>query len=342
MENVNKIIIFQKFTDIPDWEDIQHKIPIFATQEYADYLYDLKNTQTIWFVEINEGLAEFLIPFAVKKKYNFTKGYFLTAINNLKDASIEKENDFLESIVRLIKKKKLCDWIQQSPNWAIFKSFPKGAVFTEFGTYKINLKEKNEEELFNSIHTKDRSDIRKAIKDDVQIVHGIHLLDTALALITDVSIKARIMAPSIMVLETLRNNIHVFVSYLHGIPQSATIFYSNDFSWYTMYAGTKDRPSRGSNTLLYWMAIKIAKVNNVNYFDFVGARINPESGSKQERIQRFKEHFGVDLYKGYLWKMPINKLKYTIYRLGIQIYFKVKNREYRGDIIDQELRRLNK
>jgi len=56
---------------------------------------------------------------------------------------------------------------------------------------------------------------------------------------------------------------------------------------------------------LYWSAIKFAKEKSVLFFDFVGTWINPEVGSKQERIQRFKEHFGVELFKGFIWKMPI-------------------------------------
>lgn len=347
MKELIKISIFNKFSDIPNLENLKNKIPIFATQEYADYLYGEKKLKTIWFVSGSFNKVDFIIPFGISKKHLFTKGQFLTAVNNLKDASIDKENEFLECVVQQVKEKKLCDWIQQGPNWAIFRSIPKGAIYAEFGTYKINLKEKTEEELFNSIRTKDRGDVRKAIKENVIIKKGINHLNDSLLIINNTLSTAGISIIDSQKVERiyryLSQNLLIYVAYNEkDIPQSSVIFYSNDFSTYAIFAGSIKRPNRGATTYLYWEAIKTAKANNVNYFDFVGARINPEHGSKQERIQKFKEHFGVELYKGYIWKMPMNKFKYCLYQLGIKFYFKIKNKEYRGDIIDQELKRLSK
>ena len=60
-------------------------------------------------------------------------------------------------------------------------------------------------------------------------------------------------------------------------------------------------------------AMKLMKERGVKYYDFVGARINPDEGSKYEGIQRFKSRFGGELKKGYLWKMPLNKFKYKLF-----------------------------
>ena len=97
--------------------------------------------------------------------------------------------------------------------------------------------------------------------------------------------------------------------------------------------------SLGENHLLHWQAIKDAKQNGIKYFDFIGARINPEPGSKQEGIQKFKKYFGGELVKGYLWKMPIRKFKYYFYNFLVRCKYFIKFKKYKGDIIDQEIRR---
>ena len=77
------------------------------------------------------------------------------------------------------------------------------------------------------------------------------------------------------------------------------------------------------------------KKRGVKWYDFVGARINPIPGSKQEGIQRFKSRFGGELKIGYLWKYSISPLKVRLY----QTYIKLKNsrsHSYTKDIIDQE------
>lgn len=331
---------FKKLDDIPGIERFSDILPVFATQEYSNYLNETVNLSTSWFCSIVNTDIQFIIPFAVKNKFFFTKGQFLTATIYLdNDINVETEREFLNSIVGIIKQEKLCDWIEQPPNWAIFNSYPDGAVFAQFGSYKINLLGKTIDELFISIQTKDRSDIKKAIKEAVEVKRGFEFLNDALSLIAATSEKANISIPSDEELNYLKDNINVFVSYYQNIPQSSAIFFSNKFAWYNMYAGSKDKPFRGSNSLLYWSAIKFAREENVLFFDFVGARINPEVGSKQERIQRFKEHFGVELFKGFIWKMPISKYKYYTYCYLRKILFAIKQEKLKGDIIDQELKR---
>ena len=90
--------------------------------------------------------------------------------------------------------------------------------------------------------------------------------------------------------------------------------------------------------LLHWSAMKLMKERGVKYYDFVGARINPDEGSKYEGIQRFKSRFGGELKKGYLWKMPLNKFKYKLF---CWLVAAKQGRNYCGDVIDQERKRGN-
>ena len=84
--------------------------------------------------------------------------------------------------------------------------------------------------------------------------------------------------------------------------------------------------------LLHWEAIKYFKEKGIKRYDFVGARISPEKGSKLEGIQRFKSRFGPTLKRGYLWKKNINPLKTNLYNFLVLI----KTLNCKGDVVDQE------
>lgn len=341
------IEVINNIKEIQTKYNLDHKVPIFATQEYADYLFDSRRIKTLWFIEKFEDEISLMIPFAISKKLFFIKGYFLTSVNNIANRPLDEEKLFLEKVVALIKKKKLCDWIQQSPNWAIFNTYPSGAVYIQFGTYKIKLEEKSLDELFNSVQKKDRYDINKAIRENIIIKKSYDYLTDSIKLINLTASEAGISSVDVQEINKiktyLRNDLWVYVAYdRNNVPQSTAIFFSNHYSTYTIYGGSIKKPARGSTTYLYWEAIKESKLKNVKYFDFVGARVNPEPESKQARIQRFKEHFGGELYLGYLWKMPISKIKYYLYNIIIRLYTLLKGIKYKGDIIDQELRRLQK
>lgn len=340
-----KINIFNQFTLIPNNKSINHKIPIFATQQYADFLKETKNYETIWFEGISGSNIHYLIPFAVKKKGPFKNGMFLTATISLgKINTIEYEKVFLNELINIIKKYKLCDWIQQSPNWAIFNTSPDGAIYVLFGSYRIDLNTKSNEELFRSIRSADRKDINKAIREKVEIKKGIEYLDPVYQLIKDTLDKANIKYPSkdemINIYYNLKDSFWIYVAYFKNIPQSGVIFFSNLYATYGIFGGSIKRPARGATTLLHWEAIKDSKKKGVRIYDFVGARLNPIPGSKQERIQKFKEHFGVVLEKGYLWKMSISKIKYRIYIIAVKCMCILNGKKYKGDIIDQEIKKL--
>ena len=69
----------------------------------------------------------------------------------------------------------------------------------------------------------------------------------------------------------------------------------------------------------------------------------PESirtpGSKLEGIQRFKERFGGELKKGFIWKYPVNGLKYFLFQIFTRVFYLIKFQKYEGDIIEQERKR---
>lgn len=332
---------FNKYEDIPGIDAFTEKIPVFATQNYADYLKDFKNNETIWLARIENNIVSFILPFTVSKKLIFRKGYFLTGVIVLnKDLSPEEEKEFLEEAVDYLKKNNLCDWIQQGPNWALFNFAPSGSEAVRFGTYRINLKDKNEDELFKAIKKIDRQDINKAIRSEVKVKKGTEFLENCLSIINETAKKGDLQSLSLNEAEKLlfhfNENLKIYISYKDDVPQSSTIFLGNKYCLYALYSGSKSGPFRGSNSYLFWEVIKDAKKDNCSYFDFVGARINPIPGSKQEMIQRFKEHFGGEFIQGYLWKMHFSFIKYHLYQIIIRVSFLIKGKEFSLDIIDEE------
>ena len=338
--------IYYKFADIPDSNLFVNKIPIFATQNYVDYLKDLKNQDTIWFACLENKSVSCLLPFTIKKKSIFKKAYFLTGVISLNPGnSLEKEEEFLNNVIDYVKKNKLCDWIQQGTNWALFNIAPKGSKSVKFGTYKIFLNNKSETDLFNSLHRNIRQDINRARKELVEIKKGINYLNDCLMIINNTAEKANLGLLSSTETEKklryLGDNLKIYVSYFDNIPQSAKIFLGNEYCTYALYAGSTAKAFRGANVYLEWEAIMDAKNRNSNYFDFVGGRINPEPGSKLERIQKYKSRFGTEFVQGYIWKMEICRVKFKVYKTLLKLYFFLKNKKMKKDIIDQEFEKQN-
>jgi lipid II:glycine glycyltransferase (peptidoglycan interpeptide bridge formation enzyme) len=311
---------FNKFTDIPDSNLFVEKIPIFATQNYADYLKEIKNHSTIWFACIENNSVSFLLPFVFYKKIIFRKGHFLTGIISLNPRNLlEQEKEFLDNVVIYIRKNNLCDWIQQGPNWALFNTFPSDSKAVKFGTYKILLENKNEAELFSSIKKNYRQDINRAQREKVEIKKGMNYLNDCLIIINNTAKKANLDLLTFTEIEKMsfyfRDKLKIYVSYLDDVPQTAVIFLGNEYCTYALYAGSIIKAFRGANSYLDWEAILEAKKCNSSYFDFVGARINPEPGSKLERIQKYKKNFGSEFIQGYIWKMLISQWKFKLYNI---------------------------
>jgi hypothetical protein len=339
-----RICIIHRFSDLQISEQTIKEFPIFATQIYADFLLRTKGYNTIWFIYHNDVESQYIIPFSTLKKAIFIKGTFLTSTLKIGNPDLS-EQDFLEKVVDFIKKGKICDWIQQSPNHAIFNQYPKSAIFCPFGTYKLDLqKYSSADELFLTLKNESRYDILKAKRDGVEIKNGASVIADSFYLIRDTLSKTNLYYPSLAELkkeiELLNGNIHIYVAYYNEQPQATTIFYSTIFCTYAIYAGSKPHAVRGANSYLYWQAISESIIRNVRYFDFVGARINPPKDSKLYRIQRFKSQFNGELQLGYLWKISISPNKYRIYRSINRLICFLKGREVKGDIIDQEIDRM--
>jgi lipid II:glycine glycyltransferase (peptidoglycan interpeptide bridge formation enzyme) len=225
-------------------------------------------------------------------------------------------------------------YITQPGTHVLFDSCPKNSLHCKFGSYRVDLA--NEEEtLWESVHSKHRNVIRKADSSGVQVLYGTENLDEVYAVMKMTMDRSHMHFMSkedfIAFIESLEGNILVARAVLDGVVQSVAVIPYSEFSAYYLLGGTIDEPSLGSSNLMQWEIMKKMRGLGVRTYDFVGARICPESGSKLEGIQRFKERFGAVMVQGYLWKKPINYPVYWLYNLAVRVKYGKA-----GDIIDQE------
>ena len=320
--------------------EILKEIPIeklnYEILAYPSYFKANDAIEYGYFVENN-----LILPFYIKKKACFKYLIFTTKIIGV--YNLIKEKEFLNNIIKYLKHNKIVDFVLCNHVTALFNIYPNGAKVCKFGSYILDLSIE-EEELFKKLHTKHRNVIKKSQKNGVTIKCNISNFNNCVSIIQQTLQRQGLGSPSTKYFETLRdslnNNVEFYLAEKDNEVQGVAIILWDKNSAYYLYGGTIEHPYTGSMNLLQWEVIKNMKNRGVRKYDFVGARIAPEPNSKYEGIQRFKKRFGGDLKEGFLWKYSIVKYKYLFYNLLIWIK-SIKNFNiYKGDLIDQENKRI--
>ena len=320
-----------KVTLITTDKDIKQFLPIVASTEYLAS----KSSRFGWFLS-----DSFVLPFVIERKLCFKWIRFTHETIYLRDGlSVDSEKEFLNQVVDLTRNLNV-DFIYQPSTNVVFNTFPDGSLFSPFGSYIIDL-DLSETELFQRIHPTHRNRIRKAERDGVEIRNGHEFLPDCNRLIKSTMERQCKYFSGINELlklkENLGHNLSLYVALKNNEIQGCSVFvWNKGHSSYYLHGGSIPSPYGGSLNLLHWQAMKDMKIKGVRFYDFVGARINPKSGSKLSTIQRFKSKFGSTMKEGYLWKFPLNNWKYRLFKLSIFEYSLITHLDYKGDIIDQE------
>lgn len=314
------------------------------------YLNELPAIAIPDYLSIFNGLLDYgyfvenscLLPFIIRKRYFMKFIQFTSPVLGTKN--IEEEKTFLNNLLYFIKREMNIDFIDSS-NTSIFKTFPDESLFCKFGSYIVNLN-KSENDLFAALHSKHRNVIKKAQNDGLQVFFGKEFAQECYLLIHETFNRQNLISPSIEYIQRLEklSDIVSFVVVKKGdtIQGCAIFLWNKGNSCYYLHGGSILKPHPGAMNLLHWETMLRMKNNGVKYYNFVGGRLNTDSGSKLEGIQRFKSRFGGDFEIGYLWKYIFNKPKYKLYNLLLKLYFKIiLHQKYTGDVIDQERMRGN-
>ena len=277
-----------------------------------------------------------ILPFTIIKKLSFKFVRFrVETIPQVENFSIDEEKAFLNSCLDFFRSKK-ADVIIPATTNSIFRTYPDGAVAAPYGTYIIDL-QPAEEVLWHNLASKTKQNINKAIKLGVAIQEAPAEIKPAYELIQETFKRSRLPFMSFNSFKRYIDGLGQFGLILkaehQGLSQSYVIFPYSDYRAYAVYGGNAANMIQGANKYLLWEAIKIFKKLGVKDFDFVGVRINPEKGSKQDALSSFKRHFGGQLVQGYIWKYPLNPVKYKLYNLAARL-------RSGGDIVDAEKHKM--
>lgn len=318
-------------------------LPIYASESFLKTV----SNEYGWLGGIDAS-SELLciLPFSVIRRGAFRLIRFPTqTILREEEMDVEREREFLTKAVDYFHSIGADVIIPATVN-AIFRTYPECAIAAPYGSHIIDLTQ-TEETLWNNLHSKHRNVIRNATKKGVKILSGMQYLEPAYRLVRDSFMRSatgflsKMRVAFRMDFDAFRRqvlglgeNVKVFVADHEGTPQGCAVIPFSDHSAYYMHGGSISNPVTGSMNLLQWEAIRLFRAHGVHRYDFCGARIDPENGSKAEGIIKFKERFGGQLIRGYMWKVPLRPIKYLPYSLAVRL-------RSGGDIVDQERHKMN-
>jgi lipid II:glycine glycyltransferase (peptidoglycan interpeptide bridge formation enzyme) len=311
------------------------RLPVFAKESFLKAV----GNQYGWVGGFSEsGELRCVLPYTIVCKAIFRMVRFrVETIPVVEGFELAEERSFLDEIVKYFRSIGTDMIIPASSN-AVFRIYPDGAVAAPYGTYVIDLSFP-EDVLWRNIDRIIRQNIKSAIRAGIVIRDAIEEeVESAYLLIKETFRRSRLPFMDFRsfhaFLSGLAGNGKLLIADLHGAAQSYCVFAHSDYSAYAVYAGNAIGQQSGANKLLYWEAMRLFKNLGVRTFDFYGARINPEKGSKQEALSLFKKRFGARLRQGYIWKYPINPLKYRLYGVAARL-------RSGGDIVDSEKYKMN-
>lgn len=308
-------------------------MPVFAKEEFLRAVGD----EYGWLGGFDEaGQLRCILPYTILRKAGFRLVRFRTqTIPCCDELSVLEEKSFLNSVVDYFKAAR-ADVIVPPSNNAVFRTYPDGADAAPYGTYVIDLC-KPEVELWKNISHGTRESIKRAKRDGVRLHEGIEFLGEAYELVRLTFSRSKMhfmpFAKFQRFVEGLGDNGRLTALEFGGVLVSCCLCAFSKWSAYAVYVGNASQSRGPSSKTLYWDAICTFCRAGVKKFDFYGARIDPEKGSKQEGINLSKSLFGANLTRGFLWKYPLRPLRARAYSISVRLMLG-------GDLVDQERHKL--
>lgn len=309
------------------------ELPIFARESFLKAVGD----EYGWLGGFSEsGELRCTLPYTIIRKAIFRMVRFrVETIPIGQGFDIPEERAFLNSAIDYFRSIG-ADMVIPATTNTIFRTYPEGADAAPYGSYIIDLTQP-EDVLWKKIERITRQNIKTASKNDVIVRDAIGQIDEAYLIIKDTFKRSQLPFMNLVSFKRFMSGLGEYGKLLiadqRGVAQSFVVFAYSRFCAYAIYAGNVVGQQQGANKLLYWEALRLFQGLGVRQYDFVGARMNPEKGSKQEALGSFKKRFGATLKQGYIWKYPLHSLKYRLYCLMARL-------RSGGDIVDAERHKL--
>lgn len=284
-----------------------------------------------------DGRLKCVLPYTIIKKAIFRMVRFRVetiVVNG--SLAIDEERSFLNSAIHYFRGIG-ADMVIPATTNTIFRTYPDGAMAAPYGTFIIDLTE-SEETLLGNFNSTHRRKVRQALKQGVQIKTGIAYSEASHQLIRETFKRSKMgfMGYSAFkqYVESLGAHVKIMVAEHEGAIQGCIVVPFSVHSAYYVYGGSIPEPVTGATNLLHWEAMRQFRALGVKRYDFVGVRIDPKEGTRQEGLFQYKQRFGGRLVQGYMWKYSLRRAKYLAYAKAVR-YLRG------GDIVDQEHHKLN-
>ncbi len=187
--------------------------------------------------------------------------------------------------------------------------------------FRLDVKDKTEDELFKNLHQKTRYNVRLATKKGVTIKDGTKedLKDFHKIMITTGKRDGFIIRP-LEYFEKMYDalgpeHMKILMAYYEGKPISGVIpiIYGNK-TWYLYGASSNEHRNLMPNYLLQWEMIKLAVANKSEIYDLRGV---PGIADDSNGLYRFKKGFGAE-YTEFIGEVyiPFKPLTYKLYKFS--------------------------
>ena len=187
--------------------------------------------------------------------------------------------------------------------------------------FRLNTKNKNEDEVFNNFHQKTRYNIRLATKKGVTVKEGTREdLKAFHEIMVTTGIRDGFITRPLAYFEKMYDclgpkHMKLLMAYYEDKPISGVIpiMYGNK-TWYLYGASSNEHRNLMPNYLLQWEMIKIALQNKSDIYDLRGV---PGIADNSNGLYRFKKGFGAE-YTEFIGEVYIEfkPLMYRMYKFA--------------------------
>jgi len=190
--------------------------------------------------------------------------------------------------------------------------------------FRLNIKDKTEDEVFAGFHQKTRYNIRLATKKGVVIKEGTREdLKEFHRIMVETGARDGFIIRSLSYFEKMYdelapNHMKLLMAYYEDKPISGVIpiMYGNK-TWYLYGASSNEHRNLMPNYLLQWEMIKIAIQNKSDIYDLRGVSGVVDENHPQYGLYRFKKGFGAEFteFIGEVY-IPFKPFIYILYKFS--------------------------
>jgi lipid II:glycine glycyltransferase (peptidoglycan interpeptide bridge formation enzyme) len=208
--------------------------------------------------------------------------------------------------------------------------------------FRLNIKDKTEDEIFANFHQKTRYNVRLATKKGVVVKTGTKEdLKDFHRIMIETGARDGFIIRSLEYFETMYDkmapdHMKLLMAYHDDKPISGVIeiFYGNK-TWYLYGASSNSHRNLMPNYLLQWEMIKDALARKNDVYDFRGVSGVVDENHPQYGLYRFKKGFGADFteFIGEVY-IPFKPITYKVYKISEKAFrtlrglkSKLKNRK---------------